>query len=356
MKEDLVTLNERGLAPPVILGGAALNRRYVEEDLRAHLQGPAVLRRGRLRRACASWTNWPRGRSCERVGSAALKGVVAVGADAPDRRDATRSEPRARRGRAACRCGRTRRKSGRRCRRVRRRCRRHRTCRRRRSSGRGSRTDFDMDEVFGFLNELTLFSTQWQFRKGGVKPAEYARQIAEVARPALERLKALCLAENILRPAVAYGFFPRRERRHEAHRLRGRPHDAAADVRLPAAGLRRVTCACRDYVEPLRDGRAVDYVAFMAVTMGREVTQVAHGVVRGREVPGLPVPARPRASSRPRRWPSTSTSNCGREWGIGGDDSPRRAEAVQGALPRLPVLVRLPGVPEPGGPGRSCSS
>ncbi|MBO0697549.1 MAG: homocysteine S-methyltransferase family protein, partial [Zavarzinella sp.] len=33
MKEDLLTLNEKGLDPPVILGGAALNRRYVEEDL-----------------------------------------------------------------------------------------------------------------------------------------------------------------------------------------------------------------------------------------------------------------------------------------------------------------------------------
>ena len=39
MKEDLVTLNERGLAPPVILGGAALNRRYVEVDLRAIYKG-----------------------------------------------------------------------------------------------------------------------------------------------------------------------------------------------------------------------------------------------------------------------------------------------------------------------------
>ena len=34
MKEDLLSLNERGLTPPVILGGAALNRRYVEDDLR----------------------------------------------------------------------------------------------------------------------------------------------------------------------------------------------------------------------------------------------------------------------------------------------------------------------------------
>src|SRR4029078_10965918 len=39
MREDLVTLNERGLNPPVILGGAALNRRCVEEDPRALYKG-----------------------------------------------------------------------------------------------------------------------------------------------------------------------------------------------------------------------------------------------------------------------------------------------------------------------------
>ena len=39
MKEDLQTLNERGLSPAVILGGAALNRRYVEQDLRAVYKG-----------------------------------------------------------------------------------------------------------------------------------------------------------------------------------------------------------------------------------------------------------------------------------------------------------------------------
>src|SRR5262249_24298343 len=39
MKDDLLTLNERGLDPPVILGGAALTRRYVEQDLTALYRG-----------------------------------------------------------------------------------------------------------------------------------------------------------------------------------------------------------------------------------------------------------------------------------------------------------------------------
>ena len=40
MKEDLLALNERGLEPPVILGGAALTRRYVEQDLTNLYRGP----------------------------------------------------------------------------------------------------------------------------------------------------------------------------------------------------------------------------------------------------------------------------------------------------------------------------
>ncbi len=41
---QLLVLNERGLTPPVIIGGAALTRKYVEQDL-APLQGLALLRR-----------------------------------------------------------------------------------------------------------------------------------------------------------------------------------------------------------------------------------------------------------------------------------------------------------------------
>jgi hypothetical protein len=50
MRENLAVMNERGTSPPVILGGAALTRRYVEEDLTPEYAGPLALRQGRLRR------------------------------------------------------------------------------------------------------------------------------------------------------------------------------------------------------------------------------------------------------------------------------------------------------------------
>src|SRR5690606_4766243 len=39
MRDDLIVLNERALKPPVILGGAALTRNYVDQDLRALYEG-----------------------------------------------------------------------------------------------------------------------------------------------------------------------------------------------------------------------------------------------------------------------------------------------------------------------------
>ena len=141
----------------------------------------------------------------------------------------------------------------------------------------GSRVkiDFDMKEVFGFLNDLTLFSTQWQFKKGGVKPAEYERQMREVARPALARLKEYCLTEKILRPAAVYGFFPAASDGDVLTVYQDDRRTPLATFAFPRQDHGEFLCLS-DYVAPLKDGTAIDHVAFSAVTMGREVSKIAH--------------------------------------------------------------------------------
>jgi 5-methyltetrahydrofolate--homocysteine methyltransferase len=190
------------------------------------------------------------------------------------------------------------------------------------------RTDFDMAEVFAFLNERTLFSTQWQFRKGGVKVADYERQIRETARPALERLKKLCLDENILRPAVTYGFFPAASDGDVLTVY----HDDQATPRVSFTFPRQdhgdFLCLS-DYVEPAKDGKAVDYVAFMAVTMGREVTRLAHewyGQGKYQDylyLHGLGVESAEALAEFFHR-------QLRLEWGIGGDDSHRVEKLFKG--------------------------
>jgi 5-methyltetrahydrofolate--homocysteine methyltransferase len=268
MKEDLVTLNERGLAPPVILGGAALNRRYVEEDLRAIYKGQLYYGEDAFE-GLRVMDELAARKKLERVGSAALKGIAQAqasgGRKAPDAQTRGAYAPRSpakpsKNGKALP----------------------PRSPNLPKSPdiplppflGSRVRTDFDMREVFGYLNELTLFGTQWGFRKGGVKPAEHARQIAEVARPALERLKALCLERNILRPAATYGFFPAASDGTKLTIYEDDHTTPRVTFDFPRQDFGDYLCLS-DYVEPTRDGKAVDYVAFMAVTMGREVTKVA---------------------------------------------------------------------------------
>lgn len=268
MKEDLVTLNERNLNPPVILGGAALNRRYVEEDLRAIYRGE--LHYGEDAFAGLRIMDGLAARkSLERVGSAALKSVVQstrTSMAAAEITNLPKKQPRPR----GVPVGNT-----------------ENTLPKRSPSlsrapdlpvppflGSRIRTDFDMRELFQFLNELTLFSTQWGFKKGGVKPSEYELQMSQVARPALERLKALCLAENILRPAVAYGFFPAASDGTHLTVFEDDHTTPKASFNFPRQNFGDYLCLS-DYIEPSRAGRAVDYVGFMAVTMGSEVTKVA---------------------------------------------------------------------------------
>jgi len=266
MKEDLITLNERHLAPPVILGGAALNRRYVEQDLRAIYKGQLFYGEDAFD-GLRIMDQLAARKKLSTVGSAALKGVLASGRREPavlvgavetgahqTRTTRSRPEQPAHAGRSPVEPAPDRPVPP--------------------FLGSRVRTDFKMEEVFGFLNELTLFSTQWQFRKGGVKISEYEKQIRETARPALERLKALCLAENILRPAVTYGFFPAASDGNTLTVYQDDHRTPRQSFDFPRQDEGEFLCLS-DFTTPLLDGRAVDYVGLMAVTMGREVTKIA---------------------------------------------------------------------------------
>jgi 5-methyltetrahydrofolate--homocysteine methyltransferase len=134
-------------------------------------------------------------------------------------------------------------------------------------------TDIRVEDVFPFLNERTLFSTQWQFRKNNVSPAEYERQMREVAYPALERLKEQCLRESILRPAVAYGFFPCSGDGDDLVIYEADGSTERLRFTFPRQDHGDYLCLS-DYVRP-GTGRATDVVAFTAVTMGDEVSRRA---------------------------------------------------------------------------------
>ena len=273
MKEDLITLNDRGLKPPVILGGAALNRRYVEDDLRRIYKGQLFYGEDAFDGLRIMDTLVQKKRLASV--SPAIGGVVDVDDDR-GRADLLKTTPAAPSG-----------------------AHRHQdidgdsgylsSAGTDRSPtirpaptlptppfwGSRVRTDFDVAEVFTYFNERTLFSTQWQYRKAGLSPAEYERQMAESARPAFARLKEFCLQQTVLRPAAAYGFYPAASDGNEVVVYEPDGVTEAHRFLFPRQDFADKLCLA-DYLEPARDGRPVDSVAFMAVTAGHTVTEWAN--------------------------------------------------------------------------------
>jgi len=73
----------------------------------------------------------------------------------------------------------------------------------------GSRTEAvtDIEALFPLINEQALFRGRWGYRRGKLSVAEYEQLVAGEVLPAYERIKAEALAEGLLQPQVAYGYF-----------------------------------------------------------------------------------------------------------------------------------------------------
>lgn len=61
--------------------------------------------------------------------------------------------------------------------------------------------------LFPHVNEQALFRGRWGYRRGKMTAQEYEALILERVRPMYEEMKARALAERLLEPAVAYGWF-----------------------------------------------------------------------------------------------------------------------------------------------------
>jgi 5-methyltetrahydrofolate--homocysteine methyltransferase len=188
MKENLEEMNRLGLHHiPVILGGAALTRRYVEEDLRSLYKGrvfyaqdafdglqlmeelcnPAAEKRLTLAYEDEGLGMRDEGRSKTKPHSSSL---IPHPSSRTIQRDVDIPTP----------------------------------------PFWGARVvkDIPLDEVYPYINEIALFRGQWQFKQGQMGTAEYRQFIEEKVRPLFEEWKARCRDERILQPMVVYGYFP----------------------------------------------------------------------------------------------------------------------------------------------------
>ena len=270
MKDNLEVMNERGVSAPVVLGGAALTRRYVEDDLKSLYNGTLFYARD----AFAGLHTMDKlmsgeGQLVEDQARAAVATVGGNGDSVEEAEDligeeAKRDVPKATRPR-------TTKVSG-------------DTTHTLRSDVRmdvpipgppffGSRVvlDIPIENVFDYVNETALFKGQWQFKQGRTSAEEYQALVAEKVRPVYEELKERCEREGLLVPRVVYGYFPAQS---EGNDLIVYDTDARTErerFTFPRQPAGKRFCLA-DYFTSVESGH-MDVVAFDLVTVGRRASE-----------------------------------------------------------------------------------
>jgi 5-methyltetrahydrofolate--homocysteine methyltransferase len=68
------------------------------------------------------------------------------------------------------------------------------------------RKDYDLRELFPYINETALFKNQWQLKTAS--QSDYVRLVEEKFRPIKKKLEEEVIASGLLQPAVVWGYFP----------------------------------------------------------------------------------------------------------------------------------------------------
>jgi 5-methyltetrahydrofolate--homocysteine methyltransferase len=270
MKENLELMNERGITVPVVLGGAALTRRYVDDDLKSLYKGQLFYARdafaglhtmdklasgnGHLAAAGGESVRDGEGEAVEDVedliGEEAKLGIRkpvkprGTTRTAVDTTHTTRSAvsadvpiPQA--------------------------------------PFYGSRVveDIPLDEVFAFVNETALFKGQWQFKQGRKPLDEYQAFVKETVRPIYNELKERCKGERLLVPRVVYGYFPCQSSGNDLIVYNEDEESERLRFTFPRQPAGKHLCLADFFAS--KDSGRMDVVAFHLVTVGHRASQYA---------------------------------------------------------------------------------
>ncbi|MCJ2543110.1 methionine synthase [Thermostichus vulcanus] len=216
MKENLEVFNERGITVPVILGGAALTRRFVEEDCQKTYKGQVIYGRDAFAdlhfmdqlmpaKAAGQWDDHLGFLNGSQNGGSHSDAHDKVQLE-PEEMDATLPAPEVTVGSTP-----------------------EPIELQEQDTRRSEAVTLDTErpippfwgskiltsdqipwsEVFFYIDKQALVAGQWQIRKPREQSAEeFAEFMATQVDPVIERWKERIVSEDILHPKIVYGYFP----------------------------------------------------------------------------------------------------------------------------------------------------
>jgi 5-methyltetrahydrofolate--homocysteine methyltransferase len=267
MKDNLETFNEQGITVPVILGGAALTRKFVYDDCQRAYNGRVIYGRDAFAdlhfmdqlmpaKAESQWDDLKGFLDAEGNAIAPVdaeeeeeKAVAEAASTEPVEEDTRRSEAVTL------------------------------DLDRPQPPFWGTKIlnpeDIAWEELFWHMDLQALIAGQWQFRKPREQTREeYDAFLAEKVHPILARWKERVIAENLLHPQVVYGYFPCQAEGNSLHVYQ--PENLEVPFvtwKFPRQRSMRRYCIA-DFFATKESG-SMDVLPMQAVTMGQKATEVA---------------------------------------------------------------------------------
>ncbi len=123
------------------------------------------------------------------------------------------------------------------------------------------------------LNETMLFQFHWGFRKAGKKKEEFDAWAAKEVRPIVQRIAQQCIKEAILAPQACYGYWKAAGEGNDLILFDESGAKEVARFTLPRQGVDGGLCIA-DFVRDVTSNER-DVVGLQVVTMGERASEVA---------------------------------------------------------------------------------
>lgn len=242
MRENLEVMNERGLVPPVILGGAALTRKYVEQDLAGIYTGPVNYARD----AFDGLKLLGKIMAGKQPGVSASKPAQRV--ETPDVEAVSDSYPRFAETLEKVAVPEPP------------------------FWGRRVVQGIPLKAIYPYINTSALFRGQWGFKRGKQSAEEFATLEQETILPVFQDLQRRAERERILQPLVLYGYYECQSRGDDLL-IYARPGDEKPTEVLTFPRQSKAPGRCiSDYFRSV-ESRERDVVAFHLVTVGQKASE-----------------------------------------------------------------------------------
>ena len=262
MKENLEILNERNITIPVILGGAALTRKFVEEDCQNTYNGKVFYGSDAfsdLRFMEKIFNEKTLGSQSNSVIARRSTGLTKQSSDYSHKKIASSTLTEPPRNDIITKSLLIQPAS---------------SIPKIPFYGSKALTDISLDEIYPYINETALIVGQWQVKKGKLAKEEYEKIVKEKIYPVFENLKKLSKEQSLLIPKIVYGYYYCISERNDLIIL---DEDKKTEIKrftFPRQKDRDKLCLS-DYFTSKDETtkKGVDVVAFHAVTVGEEASE-----------------------------------------------------------------------------------